>query len=119
MKKMMMVLVMVFGLSAVFAKPIDLETDDYIVLADDENTPKDFEGLSDVDIVAKLVNAMPKEMVGKKATYSCCEFTEVREFTEKVDNYFMYSKDGTHMGLVQNLGDGREIIIVFSLKPLE
>ena len=114
-----MILVMVFGLSAVFAKPVDLETDDYIVIADDEATPKNFEGLSDVDIVAGLVNAMPKEMAGKKATYSCCEFTEVHEFTEKVDNYFMFSKDGTHMGVVQNLGDGRELTIVFNLKPIE
>ena len=119
MKKMMMVLMMVFGLSAVFAKPVEFETDDYIVIADDENVQKNFEGLSDVDIVAKIVNAMPKETVGKKAIYSYCRFTEVHEFTEEVDNYFMYSKDGTYMCIVQNLGDGREITIIFSLEPIE
>ena len=62
---------------------------------------------------------MPKETVGKRAFYSCCKFSEVHEFTEKVDNYFMYSKDGTHLGVVQNLGDGREVTILFSLEPIE
>lgn len=119
MKKIAMVLMMVFGLSAVFAKPVDFETDDYIFIADDETTPKNFEGLSDIDIVAKLVNAMPKETNGKKAIYSCCEFTEVHEVTEKFDNYFMYSKDGPYMALIQNLGDGREVTIVFLLEPIE
>ena len=114
-----MILTMIFGLSAVFAKPVDFEIDDYIVVADDEPTPKNFEGLSDVDIVAKIVNAMPKETVGKKAVYSCCNFSEVHEFTEKFDNYFMYSKDGTYMCIVQNLGDGREVTILFSLKTIE
>ena len=119
MKKMMMVLMMVFGLSAVFAKPVEFETDDYVVVADDETTPANFEGLSDIDIVAKIVNAVPKETAGKKAIYNCCNFTEVHEFTEKVDNYFMYSKDGKYMGLIQNLGDGREITILFLLEPIE
>lgn len=119
MKKMLMVLMMVFGLSAAFAKPIDFEMDDYMVIADDEPTPKNFEGFSDVDIVARLVNAMPKETAGKKAIYSCCDFTEVHEFTKRVDNYFMYNKDGTYMCLVQNLGDGREVTILFSLEPIE
>lgn len=119
MKRMLMVLVMVFGLSAVFAKPVDFETDDYIVITDDENTPSDFGGLSDVDIVAKIVNAMPKETCGKKAIYSCCDISEASELAEKFDNLFMYSKDGTHLSLIQNLGDGREITIVFSLKPIK
>lgn len=114
-----MVLVMVFGLSVVFAKPVVFETDSYTFVADDETKRLDFEGRSEADIIAMAVNAMPKEISGKKAIYSCYEISKVHEITEKYFNYFLYSKDGTYMGIVQDLGDGRELTILFNLEPIE
>ena len=46
-----MTMMMVFGLSAVFAKPVDIETNSSFIFADDETKQADFSGLSDVEII--------------------------------------------------------------------
>lgn len=116
MKKMMMVLMMVFGLSTVFAKPVDFENDEYYLLTDDENVQKDFSGMDDLDIVATVVSSMPKKTGEYENRYASLKIGEVDEMSKKYSNYFMYSKDETHFIVVQNLGDGRELMIFYYLE---
>ena len=117
MKKMMMVLMMVFGLSAAFAKPIDIETDNYYILTDDENTQVDFSGLSDVEIIVKVLNAIP-EKTGeyKNVLYGIAFEKEDDKLAKKYINYFQYSKDGNTLNVAQNLGDGRVLYIFFNIE---
>ena len=116
MKKMIMVLMMAFGLSAAFAKPVDLENDEYYILTDDENVQTDFSGMDDLDIVATVVSCVPKKTGEYKNKYVSLKIGEVNEMSKKYFNYFMYSKDGTHFILFQNLGDGRQLMVFYQLK---
>ena len=116
MKKMMMVLMMVFGLSAVFARPVYFENDEYYILTDDENVQKDFSGMDDLDIVATVVSSMPKKTGEYENRYVNLKIGEVNEMSKKYFNYFMYSKDQTHFIVFQNLGDGRQLMVYFQLK---
>lgn len=116
MKKMVMVLMMVFGLSAAFAKPVDFENDEYYILTDDENVQKDFSGMDDLDIVATVVSSMPKKTGEYENRYASLRIGEVNEMSKKYFNYFMYSKDQTHFVVFQNLGDGRQLMVFFYLK---
>lgn len=117
MKKIMMVLMMVFGLSAVFAKPVDFENDEYYVFADDETKQADFSGLSDVEIIVKVVNAIP-EKTGeyKNVLYGIAFEKEDDKLAKKYINYFQYSKDGSTLSVVQNLGDGRVLYVFFNIE---
>ena len=111
-----MILMMVFGLSAVFAKPIDFETDDYIVITDDENVQEDFSGMDDLDIVATVVSSIPEKTGEYENRYVSLKIGEVNEMSKKYFNYFMYSKDQKHFIVFQNLGDGRQLMIFYYLK---
>lgn len=111
-----MVLMMVFGLSVVFAKPVDFETDEYYIFTDDENVQKDFSGMDDLDIVATVVSSMPKKTGEYENKYVALMIGEVNEMSKKYFNYFMYSKDQKHLIVFQNLGDGRELMIFYQLK---
>ena len=116
MKRMLMVLMMVFGLSAAFAKPVDFETDGYYILTDDENVQKDFSGWDDLDIVATVVSSVSEKTGEYENRYVGLKIGEVNEMSKKYFNYFMYSKDQTHFILFQNLGDGRQLMVYFQLK---
>lgn len=116
MKKIVMILMMVFGLSAVFAKPIDFETDDYIVITDDENVQEDFSGMDDLDIVATVVSSIPEKTGEYENRYVSLKIGEVNEMSKKYFNYFMYSKDQKHFIVFQNLGDGRQLMVFYYLK---
>lgn len=116
MKKMVMILMMVFGLSAVFAKPVDFENDEYYIITDDENVQKDFSGMNDLDIVATVVSSIPDKTGEYKNRYANLMISEVNEMSKKYFNYFMYSKDQTHFIVFQNLGDGRQLMIFYYLK---
>ena len=116
MKRMLMVLMMVFGLSAVFAKPVDFENDEYYIITDDENTQKDFTGMSDLDIVATVVSSMPDKTGEYENRYVALTIGEVDEMSKKYFNYIMASKDQKHFILVQNLGDGRQLTVYYLLK---
>lgn len=116
MKKTIMVLMMVFGLSAVFAKPVDFENDEYYILTDDENVQKDFSGMDDLDIVATVVSSMPEKTGEYENRYVSLKIGEANEMSKKYFNYFMYSKDQTHFIVFQNLGDGRQLMVYFQLK---
>ena len=116
MKKMIMVLMMVFGLSAAFAKPVDFENGEYYILTDDENVQKDFSGMDDLDIVATVVSSVPDKTGEYENRYANLSIGEVNELSKKYFNYFMYSKDQTHFVVFQNLGDGRQLMIFYYLK---
>ena len=111
-----MVLMMVFGLSAVFAKPLTLETEEYYIITDDENEQKDFSGMDDLDIVATVVSSVPDKTGEYENRYVSLKIGEVNGLSKKYFNYFMYSKDQTHFILFQNLGDGRQLMVYFQLK---
>lgn len=116
MKKIVMVMMMVFGLSTVFAKPVDLENDEYYILTDDENEQKDFSGMDDLDIVATVVSSVPDKTGEYENRYASLKIGKVNEMSKKYFNYFMYSKDQTHFIVFQNLGDGRQLIVFYYLK---
>lgn len=116
MKKMMMIMMMVFGLSAAFAKPVDIENDEYYILTDDENEQKDFSGMDDLDIVATVVSSVPDKTGEYENRYANLMIGEVNEMSKKYFNYFMYSKDQTHFVVFQNLGDGRQLMVFYYLK---
>ena len=115
MKKMFMIMMMVFGLSAAFAKPVDFESDEYYIVTDDENVQKDFTGMSDLDIVATVVSSVPKKTGEYAYKYCTLRVGEVNELSKKYFSYFMFSKDQTHFVLFQNLGDGRQLMIYYQL----
>ena len=112
-----MILTMIFGLSTVFAKPVDIETDNYYIFTDDENEQVDFSGLSDVEIIVKVVNAIP-EKTGeyKNVLYGIAFEKEDDKLAKKYINYFQYSKDGNTLNVVQNLGDGRVLYVFFNIE---
>lgn len=116
MKKMIMILMMVFGLSAAFAKPVDFENDEYYIITDDENVQKDFSGMDDLDIVATVVSSMPKKTGEYENRYVALKIGEVNEMSNKYFNYMMFSKDQKYFVLFQNLGDGRQLMIFYYLK---
>lgn len=116
MKKMVVVLMMVFSLSAVFAKPVDLENDSYYIFTDDENVQKDFSSMSDLDIVTTVLRSMPKKTGEYENKFVYLNVDEVDEMSKKYFNYMMFSKNGTHFILVQNLGDGRQLTVYYKLK---
>lgn len=116
MKKMIMVLMMIFGLSAAFAKPLDFEIDGYYIVTDDENKQADFSDMNDLDIVATVVSSMPDKTGEYKNKYAGLEIGEVNKMSEKYFNYFAYSKDRKHFIVFQNLGDGRQLMVFYYLK---
>lgn len=116
MKKMVMILMMVFGLSAAFAKPVDFEIDGYYFVTDDENEQADFSDMDDLDIVATVVSSMPDKTGEYKNKYTGLKIGEVDKMSKKYFNYFAYSKDRKHFMWVQNLGDGRQLMVFYYLK---
>ena len=117
MKKILMVLMMVFGLSAVFAKPVSFETEEFIFFSDDENKQSDFSGHSDEEIVAVVVNSFPQKIGKHSIRYFMHEFeNEIDDLDEKYFHYFFVSKDDTYLTLYQNIGDGRRLIVLFQMK---
>ena len=112
-----MVLAMVFGLSAVFAKPVAIESEEFVFISDDENKQSDFSGHSDEEIVAIVVNSFPQKIGKHSVIYNMYKFeNEIDALDEKYFHYFFVSKDETYLALYQNLGDGRRLVVLFQLK---
>ena len=112
----MMTLMMLFAVGCgAFAKPVVLENDSYYLIADDENKQKDFSGMSDSEIVATVVSAMPKKTGECKNKYVTFSISEANNLMKKYVNFFAYSKDKTHLSDFQNLGDGRQLAIYYEL----
>ena len=118
MKKILTVLMMTLMMAgSLFAKPVDFETDNYYIVADDETKQVDFSGLSDVEIIVKVVNAIP-EKTGeyKNVLYGIVFEKEDDKLAKKYINYFQYTKDGRILNVAQNLGDGRVLYVFFNIE---
>lgn len=116
MKKIVMILMIVFGLSAAFAKPVYLETNEYCFSTNDENVQEDFSGMDDLEIVATVVSSMPKKTGEYENKYAGLKIDEVGEASKKYFRYVIYFKDQKHLVLIQNLGDGRQLMIYYYLE---
>ena len=127
MKKMMMVLMMVFGLSAVFVScattaPVDtsvyIDAGDWFIATNSDNKPVYFDTYSDdrkVEIYKSLVS---EEINGKRVVYDGFEFHKVGWVAEKYYTYFLVKKDETYMVAVVDVGDGRELRLYHSLEDI-
>ena len=117
----MMVLTMVFGLSAVFAKPVVSDAhiggSKYIFVADDEvKLPKScFKGLTDTEIVEILKSCTPEKVGERYTVYIGYLFNDATELVKKYSNYFLFSEDGSLMFIDQDLMDGRMVRRVYLL----
>ena len=118
MKKILTVLIMTLIMAgSLFAKPVNIETNSSFIFADDETEQTDFSGLSDIEIIVKVVSSIP-EKTGeyKNVLYGIAFEKEDDKLAKKYINYFQYSKDGSILNVVQNLGDGRVLYIFFNIE---
>ena len=127
MKKILIVLMMVFGLSTVFVScattsPVDtsvvIDAGDWFITTCSDNTPTYFDEYSDdrkVEIYKALV---AEEINGKHPVYDGFEFHKVGWAAEKYYTYFLVKKDETYVAIVVNVGDGRELRLYYHLKDI-
>ena len=119
MKKIITVLMVVFTMVSMFAKPIVLKSDVGFLVANDERKPNDFSGKSDEEILALILECMPKEINGRKPVYLKHEITKIDEYAEKYNNYLMVDYEQTVACLGENLGNGRMIVITYMLEKID
>ena len=114
-----MVLMMVFGLSAVFAKQIVSDAhiggSKYIFIADDEaKLPKScFEGLTDTEIVELLKSTVPEKVGERYTVYVGYLLNDATELVKKYNSYLLFSEDGSSVFIDQDLMDGRMVRLVY------
>lgn len=122
-----MVLVMVFGLSAVFVgcattssadTGVVIDTGDWLIITNSDNEPLYFDEYSDNKKVEICKALAPAEINGKRLVYDGFEFSEVTVAAEMYHTYFFVKKDKTYMVLVINMGDGRELRLYYYLKDI-
>ena len=111
MKKMIMVLMMVFGLSAAFAKPVVFNVGDSQILTDDENKLMYYTG-TDEDMRAKMLDI---ELFGVYP-YNVTIEEEIYWVSEKFYYYILVAKDASYALNVINLGFGRKAVAFYDLK---
>ena len=119
MKKIITVLLSLMVAASVFAKPIVLKSDVGFLIANDERKPNDFSGKSDEEILALMLECMPKEINGRKLIYLKHEITKIDEYAEKYNNYMMVNYKQTVACLGENLGNGRMIVITYMLEKID
>ena len=111
MKKMIMTLMMVFGLSvSAFAKPVHFAlNENYYVITDDEDNPYDIlYGRPDDEKLKIAMAGMPKEINGRQVVLESCKIHRTtNKALEKYGWYWMISTDQTHMFLDISTDDGR------------
>lgn len=122
-----MILMMVFGLSAAFvscATTSSVDTDvvidagDWFIATGKDNTPSYFDTYSDSKKVEIYKALTPGEINGKHLVYDGFEFHKVGWVAEKYYTYFFVKKDETYMILVNDVGDGRELRLYYHLKDI-
>lgn len=127
MKKMIMILMMVFGLSAVFVScattsPVDtdvtIDAGDWVIATNSNNKPTYFDTYSDSRKVEIYKALAPEELNGKHLLYDGFEFHKAGWVAEKYYTYFLVKKNETYMVLVVNVGDGRELRLFYHLKDI-
>lgn len=114
MKKIIMILMMIFGLSAVFAKPVTFKDGDSQIFVDDENEPSHFYYMSDEEIVMAMHEIDFFEVYPSDVTIE-----EADWISEKFYEYALLAKDLSYALAVINLGDGRQVVAFYDLKSLE
>ena len=118
MKKIITVLMVVFTIASVFAKPIVLKSDVGFLVANDERKPYDFSGMSDEEILSLILECMPKEISGRKPIYLKNEITKIDEYAKKYNNYIMVDYEQTVACVGENLSNGRMIVITYMLEKI-
>ena len=119
MKKLLMILMMVFAVGCgAFAKPLSFDAGEYKILTNDENEQYlFFTRYSDSQIVKLIKAAAPEEIDGRRLVFKCYFINDkVTWIAEKYYNYYLIKKDNTEMMFCHNLGDGREIVVVYKLE---
>lgn len=116
MKKITLFVLTLMMAGTLFAKPVNIEKNYYYILTDDENPQTDFSDLSDTDIISLVVSSFPKKIGEYEYKYTGFSFEEVDELSEKYFNYLIVYKNNSRMLLVQNLGDGRQLTVMFKRK---
>lgn len=114
MKKIIMILMMTFGLSAVFAKPVTFKDGDNQIFVDDENEPSRLYYTSDEEIVMAMYEIDFFEVYPSSVTIE-----EADWISEKFYEYALLAKDLSYALAVINLGDGRQVVAFYDLKSLE
>lgn len=114
MKKIIMILMMIFGLSAVFAKPVTFKDGDSQIFVDDENEPPHLYYMSDEEIVMAMHEIDFFEVYPSGVTIE-----EADWISEKFYEYALLAKDLSYALAVINLGDGRQVVAFYDLKSLE
>lgn len=126
MKKMMMVLMMVFGLfgfiSCATTSSVDtgvtIDVGDWFIATSRDNTPSYFDAYSDSKKVEIYKSLAPEEINRKHLVYDGFEFCELGPFTKMYYTYLFVKKDETYMVLVNDVGDGRELRLYYHLKDI-
>lgn len=127
MKKMMMILTMVFGLSVVFVScattssvdtSVVIDTGDWLIITSNNKRPLDFGELSDTRKAEICKSSAPEEINGKHLRYEGLEFNKVDPIAEMYYSYFLVKKDKTYMAIVSNIGGGRELILYYRLEDI-
>ena len=119
MKKIITVLMVLMVATSMFAKSIVLKSDVGFLVANDERKPNDFSGKSDEEILALILECMPKEINGRKPVYLKHEITKIDEYAEKYNNYIMIDYEQTVACVGENLGNGRMIVITYMLEKID
>lgn len=127
MKKILTVLMMVFGLSAAFVScattssvdtGVTIDAGDWFIVTNSDNTPTYFDTYSDDKKVEIHKALAPEEINGKHLLYDGFEFHKVGWVAEKYHTYFLVKKNETYTVLVVNMGDGRELRLYYHLKDI-
>ena len=119
MKKIITVLMVLTVATSMFAKPIVLKSDVGFLVANDERKPNDFSGMSDEEILALILECMPKEINGRKPVYLEHEITKIDKYAKKYNNYIAVDNEQTVACLGENLSDGRMIVITYMLEKID
>ena len=120
-------MMMVFGLSAAFAKPVVLNVksggEDCLLISDDENKQKDFSGMSDVGIVEMVKGCVPPKIKGTNENLIYCGYVFNNGLNDPVKEYYTYwlfgdrSAEGYKRIFIDtNLGDGRMLRLIYLIE---
>ena len=128
MKKILMVLMMVFGLSAVFVScattssvdtRVVIDAGDWFITTVSDSEPitylADYSDSKKVEICKSFI---AEEINGKRLLFDGFEFHKVGWAAEKYYVYTLVKKDETYMVYVVNVEDGRELRLFYHLKGI-
>ena len=127
MKKLVMVLMMVFGLfafvSCATTSPVDtsvvIDKGDWLIITSSDNEPLTYMYTFSDNKKVEICKALaPEEVNGKHLVYDGFEFHKADKYVEMYYTYSFVKKDETYVVLVNNIGDGRELRLYYYLKDI-